>query len=228
YFYQTWDTNFPSYEFALVQYPGRSSRFGEEPIRTLKEYIQQLDKWLVPSIRKPCVFIGHSLGSAISFALAKHMVDMEKKNEMIKLMVMLGKGPPHLEDPVESFLTMTDAEIAAELKKMSGECIPVQLLSMTILILMQMITPILKADSLVADELQPKTVLDIPIIAYGGDKEENVDEAFLKRWTELTTVKDLFRVRMFHGHHMFHSECGENVLKCLKEDLTNIVEKPEQ
>ncbi|CAF3864674.1 unnamed protein product, partial [Didymodactylos carnosus] len=51
---------------------------------------------------------------------------------------------------------------------------------MTILILMQMITPILKADSLVADELQPKTVLDIPIIAYGGDKEENVDEAFLK------------------------------------------------
>ncbi|CAF1075364.1 unnamed protein product [Didymodactylos carnosus] len=202
YVYQTWDTNFPIYEFALVEYPGRFSRFGEEPFRTLKEYIQQLDKWLVPSIRKPCVFIGHSLGTAISFALAKHMVDMKKKNEMIKLMVMLGRGPPHLKDPSTTTI-YDDPDI------------------------MQMIIPMLKADSLVADELQPKTLLDIPIIVYGGDKEENVDEALLKRWAELTTVEDFFRVRMFHGHHMFHSECGENVVKCLKEDLTNIVEKPQ-
>jgi hypothetical protein len=36
------------------------------------------------------------LGTAISFALAKHMIDTKKKGDLLKLMVQMGRGPPHL------------------------------------------------------------------------------------------------------------------------------------
>ncbi len=43
------------------------------------------------------------------------------------------------------------------------------------------------------------------------------------RWQELTTIKHLFRVRMFPGHHNFQAECGPQVLSCLKEDFNNLI-----
>jgi hypothetical protein len=43
------------------------------------------------------------------------------------------------------------------------------------------------------------------------------------RWKELTTVKELFRVRIFPGHHNFHAECGPQVLSCLKEDFNKVI-----
>lgn len=83
--------------------------------------------------------------------------------------------------------------------------------------------------------------MNIPIIAYGGEKEESLEEStlekyrkiqrlFLKqrkyfhyfRWKELTTIKELFRVRMFPGHHNFPSECSSQVLTSLQEDLNNL------
>ncbi len=67
--------------------------------------------------------------------------------------------------------------------------------------------------------------MDIPIIVYGGSKEENVDEPFLNRWKELTTKEDLFHVRMFPGHHNFQSECQTQVLQALKEDFNKLIKK---
>jgi surfactin synthase thioesterase subunit len=39
------------------------------------------------------------------------------------------------------------------------------------------------------------------------------------RWIEVTTNKDLFRIRLFPGHHNFPSECQDQVLQCLREDF---------
>jgi surfactin synthase thioesterase subunit len=54
-----WDKDFPEYEFAIIIYPGRSTRFNDELITTMDEYITQLDKGFLPYITKPCFFIGH-------------------------------------------------------------------------------------------------------------------------------------------------------------------------
>ncbi len=58
-YYREWDKNFPEYEFSIVIYPGRGSRFGDKLITDIKEYVNQLDKELLPFINKPCIFIGH-------------------------------------------------------------------------------------------------------------------------------------------------------------------------
>ncbi|CAF3253490.1 unnamed protein product [Rotaria sp. Silwood2] len=219
-YYHEWGRNFPEYEFSLIIYPGRSSRMSEKLLTTIKEYIVELNKGLLPYINKPCIFIGHSVGTAINFALASHMIETKNKGNLIKLLVEMGRGPPHLQDPDKSFVHMTDAEIVKDLKKMADsktrEIYDFQPF-------VEMLLPILKADAQIGDELLPSTLLDIPIIVYGGEQEENVKEPFLNRWKELTTIQDLFRVRMFRGHHNFQSECQDEVLQCLKEDFNNII-----
>ncbi len=57
--YRDWEKQFPDYEFSIIIYPGRSTRFGEKLITTIKEYISQLEKNLLPNIKKPTIFIGH-------------------------------------------------------------------------------------------------------------------------------------------------------------------------
>jgi hypothetical protein len=37
------------------------------------------------------------MGTLISFALAKHMIDTNNKGNLIQLMVQMGRGPPHLQ-----------------------------------------------------------------------------------------------------------------------------------
>ena len=64
-----------------------------------------------------------SLGSAISYELAKHMIDKKKKDTNLELLVEMGRGPPHLTDPDRPYSQMTDKEIIAELKSMAGNLI---------------------------------------------------------------------------------------------------------
>ncbi|UJR19610.1 hypothetical protein I4U23_022744 [Adineta vaga] len=219
-YYREWDKDFPEYEFSIVIYPGRASRFGEKCLTTMKEYLQQLTNGLLPFINKPCIFIGHSLGSAISYELARQMIETKNKGNFLKLLIEMGRGPPHLKDPDIPYDEMTDQQVIDHLKQMADAATrPIY----DYPDYMKMILPMLRADSKVADGLSEEVPLDIPIIVYGGEKEENVDEAFLTRWKELTNKKDLFRVQMFPGHHHFQAECQTEVLTHLKQDLKRIL-----
>ncbi|CAF1575444.1 unnamed protein product [Rotaria sp. Silwood1] len=220
--YREWGMNFPEYEFFLIIYPGRLHRMNEKLLTRIKEYIIELNKGLLPYINKPCIFIGHSIGSVISFSLAREMIETENKGYLIKLLVEMGRGPPHLQDPDKSFVHMTDAEIVEDLKKMAD---PKTREIYDFPPIVQMLIPILRADAQVGEEILDSTPLNIPIIVYGGEHEENVKESLLNRWKELTTMKDKFHVRMFPGHHHFQFECQDEVLLCLKQDFNNIINK---
>ncbi|UJR28443.1 hypothetical protein I4U23_009683 [Adineta vaga] len=218
-YFREWDRQFPEYEFSLIIYPGRATRSNENLITSIAEYLKQLDKGLVPFINKPCVFIGHSLGCVISFALAKHMIETNNKGNLIRLMIQMARGPPHIKVPYKSFTEMTDTELANDLRNMAD---PSTKHIYDYPEYIEMLLPILRADGQVGYELIEKTQLNIPIIVYGGDKDTN-REPLLHSWIELTTAEDLFRVRMFSGHHHFPSENAVQVLQYLKEDINNFV-----
>ncbi|UJR11503.1 hypothetical protein I4U23_015684 [Adineta vaga] len=218
-FYKDWDRNFPQYEFSVVIYPGRAKRLGEPFLTTIKEYLIQLHRELLPYITKPCIFIGHSVGTIISFAFARHMIQTRNQGDLIKLLIEMARGPPHLEDVDKSFTLMSDTELVEDLKRISD---PKARDVYDYKPFVEMIIPMLQADAKIGDVLIPSNPINIPILVYGGEKEENLTESILNRWIELTTVKDLFRVRMFPGHHNFHSEHPDEVLRCLKEDFNQI------
>ncbi|CAF1311362.1 unnamed protein product [Rotaria sordida] len=219
-YYRDWDRDFPEYEFSIIIYPGRSTRFNDKLITDLKEYIEQLDEGLLPYINKPCFFIGHSLGCVISFALAKHMIDTKNKGNLIQLMVQMGRGPLHLKSSNKYYIDMTDAEIIEELKTIAD---PITRYIYDEPSYVKILLPMLRADSQVGKEVLPETPLMIPIIVYVGEKEASANEEYLNKWKELTMLKSLFRVRMFPGHHNFQAECGPQVLSCLKQDFNNII-----
>jgi hypothetical protein len=47
------------------------------------------------------------LGTAINFALVKHMIDTKKKENFIKLLIQMGRGPPHLKGLIQ-FIIIKD------------------------------------------------------------------------------------------------------------------------
>ncbi|CAF3455459.1 unnamed protein product [Rotaria socialis] len=75
----------------------------------------------------------------------------------------------------------------------------------------------------VGDDLLPSTPINVPIVVSGGEKEENVEEPFLNRSKQLTTINDFFRIRMFNGHHDLQSECQNEVLEFVKQNLKDLV-----
>ncbi|CAF3824772.1 unnamed protein product [Adineta steineri] len=219
-YYNDWDRNFPEYEFSLVIYPGRAKRSSEKYLTTIKEYLGQLHRELLPYITKPCIFIGHSVGTIISFAFARFIIETRSyQGDYIKLLIEMGRGAPHVTDVDKSFTDMTDAELVENLKQTSD---PSTREIYDYQPFIDMIIPMLKADAKIGDVLIPSNPINTPIIVYGGEKD-CLREEFLNRWIELTKSKDLFRVRMFPGHHNFQSECQTQVLQCLKEDFNNIL-----
>ncbi|CAF3741025.1 unnamed protein product [Rotaria sp. Silwood1] len=133
-FYREWTKHLDKYDLFLIIYPGRLKRTSEKFFTTIKEYIIGFNQRLIPFINKPSIFIGHSIGTVINFALAQHMIETNNKRYLIKLLVEVGRGPPHLPDllfilykiyiyksvdPDKSFADMNDAEIVESLKKMA-------------------------------------------------------------------------------------------------------------
>lgn len=48
------------------------------------------------------------------------MIEKKKKNNYLELLIEMGRGPPHLQDPDRPYSQMTDKEIIEELKSMAG------------------------------------------------------------------------------------------------------------
>ncbi|CAF1268037.1 unnamed protein product [Rotaria magnacalcarata] len=133
-YYREWGKDFPEYEFSLIIYPGRLTRMSENLLTTIKEYHMEMTKGLI------------HIGTAINFALAKHMIDTNNKGNLIKLLIEMGRGLPHLKDPDLSFSQMTDEEIVQDLKKMAD---PKTREVYEFPPFVQMLIPMLKADALV-------------------------------------------------------------------------------
>ncbi|CAF0946780.1 unnamed protein product [Adineta steineri] len=224
FYYNNWDKDFPEYEFSLVIYPGRAKRLGEKCLTTIEEYLTQLDQELLPYVTKPCIFIGHSIGTMISFAFARHIIETTNKGDLIKLILAMGRGAPHAADIVlegdQSYVEQTDEELVQDLKR-SADPNTVEIYDYQPFV--DMVLPMYRADAKIGNVSVSSTPINTPIIVYEGEKDEGLNVESLNRWLELTTNKDLFRVRLFPGHHNFQSECQNQVLQCMKEDFNNVL-----
>src|SRR5215471_17591276 len=62
----------PEIEVCPVQFPGRENRFKEKPFSSLPSLIIALERALCLYLDVPFAFFGHSLGSLVSFELARY------------------------------------------------------------------------------------------------------------------------------------------------------------
>src|SRR5215813_12008920 len=72
--YRDWVDQLPRVaETFLVQLPGRGRRLMEKPFTNLIDLSTSLAEAIAPYLDKPFVFFGHSMGSMISFELARQL-----------------------------------------------------------------------------------------------------------------------------------------------------------
>ncbi len=202
-----------------VRLPGRESRIGEAPLRRMESLVGELAKAILPYLRQPFAFYGHSMGAAIAFELARRLRS-EGQPLPAALFVSGARAPQfrlgHVPAPEPS-----EKDFLGELNRLEG--LPQEVRDNRDLL--RMVLPALQADtalyrSYVYLEEAP---LDCPIRAYGGRDDPNVSQKHIEAWGKQTTKS--FAARFFPGGHFFIETARAVFLAGLAEDVATTVER---
>ena len=196
--FRSWAQFFPpEIELCAVQYAGRGSRIaeplGEDVVQVMNSVYQDLQ----PFLKKPFAFFGHSMGALVSYEFARRL-QREQQQGPFELFVS-GCSAPHVRFFDEITYNLPEPEFIAELRRLQGT--PEEVLDNAEL--MQLMMPIIRADFKVSQtyEYVPGPLLECPIRAFGGLKDEMVPKEKVEAWSEHTHGS--FRAQMLPGDHFF-------------------------
>ncbi|MDM8525463.1 thioesterase domain-containing protein [Desulfococcaceae bacterium HSG8] len=214
----TWPRYLPSEtEVCAIQLPGREERIRETPISRLSLVMEPLTEMMETYTDKPFAFFGHSLGSMISFELAR---ELRRRNaaEPLHLFVS-GRRAPHIPNPDPPIHQLPDADFIEKLRKYNGT--PEAVLQHAEL--MELLLPVLKADFGIHETYvyASEAPLDCPISAFGGSEDAEAPQDKLAAWEAQTNGQ--FSLRMFPGGHFFLQEYRDDFLHELSRYLQRLI-----
>jgi medium-chain acyl-[acyl-carrier-protein] hydrolase len=212
--FRTWPDGLPTdVEVCPVQLPGRGARLMEPPFSQLPLLVEALAVALLPLLDKPFAFFGHSLGSLVSFELARQLRAKHLASPL-RLFVSAGPAPqiPHRNPPINS---LPEEEFAAQLRRLNGT--PAELLNQKEL--MDIVLPSLRADFALYESYKYSSgpPLNCPISTFGGLSDQRVNHDDLEAWRDQTSVS--FSIRMFPGDHFFLKSTQPLLLRALSQEL---------
>lgn len=194
--FRNWQSYFPDdIEVYPVQLPGRENRFNEPFITSLANLSEELKHVVEPFLETPLILFGHSLGAVIAYELAKKLQGSCKK---MQLFVSSCSAPHCLlhESPLHQ---LSDNEFIQSLKSYGG--MPKQLLENEEAL--KILLPRLKADFTLFETYKcTASLLDIPLVALGGKKDDLVSEKNLNAWESYTNSS--FNIHFFSGGHFYY------------------------
>ena len=211
--YRSWRDALPKIAIVATRLPGRESRLGEPPIDSMEGLVQALGPELLPHLREPFAFFGHSMGAVLAFELIRWL--RERHHPIpVALHVSAARAPqyrlnhqPGPEPDEKSFLE--------DIRKMEGT--PRDVLANPEL--MRLILPALRVDANLYRKYvyQPGEPLSLPIHAYGGLSDRNIQREHLERWREQTVGE--FSLRLFEGGHFYIQQAQAEFLAELHSKL---------
>jgi medium-chain acyl-[acyl-carrier-protein] hydrolase len=212
--FRDWSDGLPAdIEVCPIQFPGRGTRLMEPPYSRLSLLVEALAEALYPLLDKPFALFGHSLGSLVSFELARRL-RANHRARPVRLFVSAGPAPqiPHRGLPIHN---LPEEEFAAELRRLKGT--PGELLEHKEL--MAIVIPSLRADFALYESYRyvQEPPLNCPISTYGGLTDQRVNHDDLEAWRDQTTVS--FSIRMFPGDHFFLKSTQPLLLRTLSQEL---------
>jgi len=196
--FRNWPRYLPSeIEVCAILYAGRGSRLAEPLSEDVVDVINGVYSDLQPFLKKPFAFFGHSMGALVSYEFARRL-QRERQPEPFQLFVS-GCTAPHLRDLAEPTYNLPESEFIAELRRLQGT--PAEVLDNAEL--MQFMMPIIRTDFKASQTYRyiPGPLLECPIRAFGGLKDETVPREKVEAWTEHTSGS--FRAQMLPGDHFF-------------------------
>lgn len=216
--FRSWSDSLPPcIEVCPIELPGRGIRLMEPPFTRLEPLLLALVRALLPSLTKPFVFFGHSLGALLSFELVR-LLGKEYGRHPAHLIVS-GHRAPQLPDPDPPLHALPEPVFLEELRRYNGT--PEAVLENTEL--MQLLLPTLRADFSIVETYvyAPETPLDCPITAFGGLQDWKASSRELEAWREQTNAA--FSLEMFPGDHFFLHSAQPLLLQRLSQLLDQII-----
>ena len=212
--FRDWSDGLPAdVEVCPIQFPGRGTRLLEPPYLQLSPLVGALAEALRPLLDKPFALFGHSLGSLVSFELARQLRENHRARP-VRLFVSAGPAPqiPHRGLPIHN---LPEKQFAAELRRLNGT--PGELLDHKEL--MDIVMPSLRADFALYESYRYLSgpPLNCPISTFGGLSDQRVNHGDLEAWRDQTTVS--FSIRMFPGDHFFLKSTQPLLLRALSQEL---------
>jgi medium-chain acyl-[acyl-carrier-protein] hydrolase len=216
--FKKWPGLLPSTaQVVSVELPGRGSRLREPPSVSLPALIDDLENAIWPSLDKPFVFFGHSMGAIIAFELSRAL--RRKYDREPQALFVSGRRAPQLPRSEPITYNLPRDEFIDELIKLDGT--PKEVIEHAEL--MEIMIPLLRADFQMVQtyEYVADAPLRCPIIAYCGlqDHEEVGDK--LLAWKEQTSSE--FSLHMLPGDHFFIRSSQDELLRLLGCKLREVI-----
>ncbi len=211
--FRSWQEAVPAdVEVCAIQPPGREQRLAETPYTRIKPFIHDLAVAIMPYLDRPFAFYGHSMGSLVSFELARYL-----RREYGKLPVCLylaAYRAPQLPNPnikiyhlpTEVFKVVLRADGIAETLLQNEE-------------LMNAMLPTLRADFELCDtyHYEEESPLDCPFVIFGGMEDVRVRPADLEQWPMHSSAG--CRLSLLPGSHFFLHSARDMLLAEIAQDL---------
>jgi len=187
----------PEVEVCAIQPPGRENRWREPRLTVLPEFLLSLAQSILPHLKLPFAFFGHSLGALIAFELAR-LLRRQGDPQPLCLFVS-GRRAPHLPDPRPSTHQLPDGEFIDSIRRLGGT--PEELLQNSEVT--QLFLPTLRADFALNETYTYRVdePLECPIFAFGGAEDPEAGRDEVAAWDAHTSAS--FSTRMFPGDHFF-------------------------
>jgi medium-chain acyl-[acyl-carrier-protein] hydrolase len=177
------------------------------------DYVASFVEAVLGLVDLPLVLFGHSMGAVMAFEVARAM-RMHSLCRPLYLFVS-GMRAPHLPRVRRATHDLSEVELVDYLCKLGG--VPAQLLEDAEL--RGMILPVVRRDFELMDFYRhdPEAPLDVPIRAYGGERDTLLDEAGLDAWREHTSAFQ--GTRTFAGGHMYLTTAAKSLLRDIADCL---------
>lgn len=226
-FYNGWPRQLtPMAEVCIVDLPGRAPLFSLLPFTSVPAAVDALLPVIEAHVSGPFAFFGYSMGALLSFELAQAL--RSRGGPQPQALFVAAHRAVDLPSRRPPMHDLPEAEFIERLRELQGT--PPAVLEHGEL--MSLLLPLLRADFSLCEtyRYEPRPALDLPIHAFGGinDKEVNVEE--LRAWEQLTTRA--FTLTLLPGNHFFLQDSGGALISRLENQLAQLVRElalhPEQ
>lgn len=216
--YRQWAAAFPDDAGMYpIQLPGRESRIAESPLRDMHEMVAAICGAIVPYLRCPFIFFGHSLGARVAFELARYLRSKWKIQPCH--LIVSGSRAPHIPEP-KPLHHLPDEALVKELRRFSGTTEAV----LQNRELMALFIPILRADFTVdeTNAYADDDPLDCPISAFGGTADPEAKREEIEAWAWHTNGE--FTLKWIKGDHFFIQTERDFLLQSVSQIVSQYLE----
>src|SRR5271166_3984302 len=216
--FRLWPAGLPSWvEVWAVQLPGRGNRWREPLISTIPALVEAFIPTLLPHLRRPFAFFGHSMGAVLASEIVRALIEREAIAPCH--LFVSSRRPPHMPASETSLHTLPDNEFIREVDQRYGG-VPSELLHSPDLL--TLLVPVLRADITALETFRARKsdALPCPISAFGGAQDPLVPRNQLEAWRDQTDGP--YRVRMFPGGHFYMDSQRDALLADITATLAPI------